>query len=164
MTDTLKVHIRVQSRNNFVINLLLNGVLAWVLLKDKGALSAWGDPGFGADLVITGFLLAALVAIFMIRIHRAKRVQGRLEPVPVDALGAVAPLAGRNDWINSLLFGLAGALLSAALVGVLALMPLLPLSPVVYAVFKGVWAGVLAALVVPPAIRLGLYASVTGST
>ena len=39
------------------------------------------------------------------------------------------------------------------------LLPLPPFSPLAYAVFKGVWAGILAALVIPPAIKLGLRAA-----
>jgi hypothetical protein len=156
MSQQLNTHIRAQSRNNFLINLVLNAVIAWFLLKDKGALTPWGETGYGADLVITGFLLAALVALFAMKIHRGQLAKGLHQPLANAEVGAVARLAGSSDWGNSLLFGLAGALLAAATVGVLMLLPLPPFDPLAYAVFKGVWAGVLAALVVPPAIRLGL--------
>jgi len=39
---------------------------------------------------------------------------------------------------------------------VLMLLPLPPFSPIAYALFKGVWAGILAGIVVPPAIIVGL--------
>ena len=125
MNATLKSHIRMQSRLNFIINLVLNGAIAWFLLKDKPALSAWGEHGYGADLMITGFLLASLVALFAIKGHRSKLAKGQHEAVPPAELGA----------------------------------PLPPFSPPAYAVFKGVWAGILAALVIPPAIKLGLRAA-----
>ena len=159
MNATLKSHIRMQSRLNFIINLVLNGAIAWFLLKDKPALSAWGEHGYGADLMITGFLLASLVAVFAMKGHRAKLAKGEHEAVPPAALGALARVATGNDWSNSLLFGLAGALLGAGTVGMLMLLPLPPFSPLAYAVFKGVWAGILAALVIPPAIKLGLRAA-----
>ena len=159
MNDTLKSHIRTQSRLNFIINLVLNGAIAWFLLKDKPALSAWGEHGYGADLMITGFLLASLVALFAIKGHRSKLAKGQHEAVPPAELGALSRVATRNDWSNSLLFGLAGALLGAGTVGMLMLLPLPPFSPPAYAVFKGVWAGIRAALVIPPAIKLGLRAA-----
>lgn len=159
MNHSLQSHIRTQARHNFVINLVLNGAIAWFLLRDKPALTAWGEHGYGADLMITGFLLAALVAVFTMKIHRAKLAKGEHEPVPAAALGTLSRVATRNDWSNSLLFGLAGALLGAGTVGMLMLLPLPPFSPLAYAVFKGVWAGILAALVIPPAIKLGLRAA-----
>ena len=159
MNDTLKSHIRTQSRLNFVINLVLNGAIAWFLLKDKPALTAWGEHGYGADLMITGFLLAALIAVFTMKAHRAKLARGEHESVPPAALGALACVATRSDWSNSLLFGLAGTLVGVGTVGMLMLLPLPPFSPLAYAVFKGVWAGILAALIVPPAIKLGLRAA-----
>ena len=159
MNASLQSHIRTQSRHNFVINLVLNGAIAWFLLKDKPALTAWGEHGYGADLMITGFLLAALVAVFAMKGHRSKLAKGQHEAVPPAALGALACVATRNDWSNSLLFGLAGALIVAGSVGMLMLLPLPPFSPLAYALFKGVWAGLLAALVIPPAIKLGLRAA-----
>jgi hypothetical protein len=109
--------------------------------------------------MITGFLLASLVALFAIKGHRSKLAKGQHEAVPPAELGALARVATGNDWSNSLLFGLAGALLGAGTVGMLMLLPLPPFSPPAYAVFKGVWAGILAALVIPPAIKLGLRAA-----
>lgn len=159
MNDVLDDHIRTQSRLNFAINLVLNGVIAWLLVKDKPALTPWGEHGYGADLVITGFLLAALVAVFTIKVHRAKLARGEHEPVPSAALGALARVATGSDWGNSALFGLAGALIAAGTVAMLMLLPLPPFSPLAYAAFKGVWCGILAALVMPPAIRLGLRAA-----
>jgi len=77
--------------------------------------------------------------------HRSKLAKGQHEAVPPAALGALACVATRNDWSNSLLFGLAGALIGAGTVGMLMLLPLPPFSPLAYALFKGVWAGLLAA-------------------
>jgi hypothetical protein len=159
VSKALEVHIRAQARNNFAINFVLNALIAWFLLKDKPALAAWGEHGYGPDMMITGFLLATLVAVFSIKIHRAKLAKGEHEALPSTELGALARVARLGDWSNSMLFGLSGALLSAGMVGVLMLLPLPPFEPLAYAVFKGVWTGVLAALVVPPAIKLGLRAA-----
>jgi len=159
MSKALQAHIRAQARNNFVINLVLNGLIAWFLLRNKGAMTPWGESGYGADLVITGFLLAALVALFAMKIHRAQLAKGMHQALAPGQMGALARLGGSSDWGNSVLFGFAGALLAAGTVGLLMLLPLPPLDPLAYALFKGVWAGILAALVVPPAIQLGLRAA-----
>lgn len=159
MNNDLNSHIRAQSRNNFLINLVLNGLIAWLLLKDLPAFGAVGEHGYGVDLVITGFLLAGLVAAFTMMIHRGQLLKGKHQAIPPQALGAIARAAPQNHWLNSLLFGIGGALLAAATVGVLMLLSVPPFEPLAYALFKGVWAGILAALVVPPAIRIGLRAT-----
>lgn len=156
MNTSLRNHIRVQTRNNVAINLALNGFIAWWLLKDKPALDAWGESAYGPDLLFTGFLLAGIVAAFMIGIHRGQARKGVLAPVDAAALGALALIPADRPWLSSALFGVFGALLSAALIGVLMLLPLPPFSPIAYALFKGVWAGILAGIVVPPAIIVGL--------
>lgn len=156
MDEALRQHIRKQAWHNFAVNLVLNGLIAWMLLRGRPAFGAWGEHGYGPDMMATGFILAALVGVIVIKIHRAKRLKGEFENLPDAALGVLASVARRGDWGNALLFGLAGALLSAGFVGMLMLLPLPPFEPQTYAVVKGVWAGVLAALVVPPAIKLGL--------
>lgn len=158
MSDVLKAHIRQQTINNVIINMLLNGGLAWWLLKEKPPLTAFGESGYGIDMLITGFLLAGLVAMAMIKIHQVQLAKGMHQPVAVSVLGGYARLPTGNLWACSGLFALAGMLASAALVGVLLLLALPPFDPPVYAVFKAVWAGILAGLVVPPAVMIGLCA------
>jgi hypothetical protein len=53
-------------------------------------------------------------------------------------------------------FGLLGTLLSALLLAAMLVLQVPPLSPATYAVMKGIGAGILAALIVPPAILVGL--------
>ena len=38
MNNKLASHIRARSRNNFPINLVLNGLIAWLLLEDRPAI------------------------------------------------------------------------------------------------------------------------------
>jgi hypothetical protein len=158
MSNELNTHIRAQVRNNFFINLALNGAFAWLLLRGKPAFGAWGENGYAADMIVTGFLIAALLTVIVAKIHRSQLARGQHEAVPEQALGSIARAAPRNDWLSALMFGTAGALLAAVTVGVLDLLPLAPFEAAGYALFKGLWAGVLAAFLVPPAIRIGLRA------
>lgn len=156
MSATLSAHIRKESLVNLAINLLINGGLAYWLLHEHPELLAWGEHGYGPDLLITGFLLAAIISVIFIAMHRRKRVKGELPGLSVAEQGWVRHLPG-NPWVAGVVFGLIGLLIAAPLLlGLLWLSGVQALSPLHYALIKGIWAGVFAALVVPPAIRLGL--------
>jgi hypothetical protein len=161
MTEQIQKHIRKETGINIVINVLLNGALAWWLLHDKGPLPVWGEHGFGPDLLITGFLLSGIIAAIMIAMHRRKLNKGDL-PALVLADNHWLNRMPRNLWLSALAFGLAGALLAAPLLlAVLYLFGFTTLTPLSYALIKGVWAGALAAAVVGGAIRLGLQPAPT---
>lgn len=156
MSEHIQKHIRKETWINIIINVLLNGGLAWWLLHDKGLLSPWGEHGYGPDLVITGFLLSGIIAAIMIALHRRKLNRGDL-PALVLADNHWLNRMPRNLWLSALAFGLAGALVAAPmLLAALYLLGLTALSPLSYALIKGLWAGALAAAVVGGAIRLGL--------
>src|SRR5690606_7564055 len=53
MPEALGSHIRRETAVNFTINAVINGLLAWWLLKQKAILSLWGEEGFAVDLVVT---------------------------------------------------------------------------------------------------------------
>lgn len=156
MSEHIQQHIRKETRINIIINVALNGGLAWWLLHDKGPLAPWGEHGYGPDLLITGFLLSGIVAAIMIALHRRKLSKGYL-PALVLADNHWLNQMPRNLWLSALAFGLAGALLAAPLLlATLYLLGVTTLSPLSYALIKGLWAGALAAAVVGSAIRLGL--------
>ena len=156
MPATLKSHVRRQTIENVVTNTVFNGALGWWMMKDSAPLTAFGWSGYALDFLITGFLMAGLVALAMIKLHQVQLSHGDHQPVPLSAMGMVARIPADNIWLCSGLFGLAGLLLSAIVVGACVLLELPPFDPALYALMKGVWTGVLAALVVPPAILIGL--------
>ena len=156
---SLQEHIRSETQKNFVINLILNAGIAYAVFHSFTQISAWGDNGYGRDLFLTGFLLAALLGGIFIALHRRKR--DRQEILLQGNEGqALARLMPYNPWLAGIWFGVLGAAVAAPLLlGLLALLDVHMLTPALYATIKGFWAGALAAVVVPTAIRQGLRAA-----
>ena len=146
--------IRKSAISNFVINVVINAAIAWLLMKQHAALSAWGDPAYGPDLLITGFLLAAIVSAIGLEVHRRKARAGEMEPRADDS-PFVRKAGRRSTLVLCLAFGLAGTVVSLLLALVLATVAgeLVTLS---YVAIKGIFAGGLAAVLVAPTTRMGL--------
>jgi hypothetical protein len=147
-------HVRRAAISNFVFNMLINGGLAWWLLRGNEFLTAWGAAAYGPDLLATGFLLSAAVAAIVMEINRRKAVREGSPPMPGfwEPLRAVS---GRSRWGVCTAAGLIGLVLSALAVVVFASLAT-SLTVPVYASLKGLWAGMLAAAIVGPATVLGL--------
>ncbi len=156
----LTSHIRRETIINGVTNAFFNGGIAWLLLKDAGALPLWGEHSFAIDMVATAAILLFIVALILIPLNRRKVSKGQLTAIywddgrPVHRLLQRLPhkLLGR-----ALAFGLVGLLIIAPL-SLLALMVLGidTIEAPSYAVFKGVWAGAVAASMVCPMILLAV--------
>ena len=106
MPATLKSHIRRQTIDNVVTNTVFNGALGWWMMKDSAPLTAFGWSGYALDFLITGFLMAGLVALAMIKLHQVQLSHGDHQPVPLSAMGMVARIPADNIWLCSGLFGL----------------------------------------------------------
>jgi len=151
-------HIRSETRKNIIINVILNAVIAYATLHSLAEISTWGDKGYGKDLMITGFILCAILGGIFIALFRRKR--NKREIVPMGDEGqTLAWLLPYSPWLAAPWMGILGACLAApALLGLLALFDINTLTPISYSLIKGLWAGVLAAIVVPIAIQQGLRA------
>lgn len=157
--QAVKSEITSETRKNIVINLVLNGLIAYFLMRRYSSLTAWGDNGYGVDLLITGFILSGLLGAIFIGLFRRKR--DRAELIPTGHEGrSLAWLLPYNPWLAALVMGILGAVIAAPiLLGALTLIGIDSLQPLHYALIKGVWAGVLAGIVVPIAINQGLRAA-----
>ena len=154
--EALQRYIRGESIKNLFINIVINAAIAWWLLKDVAAISAWGEKGYGPDLIITAFLLSAIISGIFIALHRRKRNSGIFAGLPAQTSGLAARLPF-NPWLAALALGLIGVVCAVPpLLAVFALLDIQTLETSHYALVKGVWAGILAALLVPQAIRHGL--------
>ncbi len=152
----IKNEISSETRKNIVINLVLNGLIAYFLMRQNTLLTAWGEHSYGPDLLITGFILSALLGAIFIGLFRRKRDKAELLPVGHEGL-SLAWLLPYNQWLAALVMGFLGAAIAApVLLAILALLGIDSLQPLQYAVIKGVWAGTLAGVVVPVAINQGL--------
>lgn len=149
-------HIRKETRNNVLINMLLNAAIAYATLSGVSALSAWGEHSYGKDLIITGFILGAILSGIFIAVTRSKCSNGDMTPEGDDR-NAMAWLIPYKVWGACLWIGVLSAAIAAPLlIALLGALGMETLPPTTYALIKGVWAGLLAGIIVPVAIRQGL--------
>jgi hypothetical protein len=155
-----RTHLRNEALAGGVINALINGLIAWLVLKGGPPLIWSGIHGFPFDILLTAFLLPFIVAAIVISLQRSKLAKGKLQAIHLDADSKIQTLIARMPrgvFPNALLFGLLGLVLGAplTLLGLFAL-GVDTFAPVSYAIFKGVWAGFLAALLLIPMVLVAL--------
>jgi hypothetical protein len=153
-------HLRHEVLVGGISNTIFNGIIAWLLLKSGPALGWGGEHSFVVDVIATGLLLPLIVALIVIPLQRGKLNKGKLQAIDLGSASTVQSIANRlpaSSFKSALLFGLFGmcviaplTLLGFYLVGVE------EISPTSYAIFKGVWAGAMAALLVIPMVLIAL--------
>ena len=156
MTAQAKAHLRHEAIVGGVSNTVFNGLIAWWLLKDGVPLTWSGSNSFVVDILATAFILPFIVALIVIPIHKRKLGKGTIATMD---FGTDVPL---QSWVNRLppstlgnafWFGIVGMSLVAPipLIGFY-LMGVEQFSPLHYAMFKGLWAGLMAAALVVPMV------------
>lgn len=153
---SLTEHISSETRKNVVINVILNVSIAYAMLHSLAQVGAWGEHGYVKDLILTGFLLSALLGGIFIAMHRRKRDRQEFL-LQGDEGQTLARFIPYNPWLAATWLGILGAVVAAPfLIGLFILIGIELLTPLAYALIKGIWAGNLAAIIVPIAIRQGL--------
>ena len=155
-------HIKHEILVGGLSNTIFNGIIAWLLLRSGPALAWGGDHSFAVDVIATAFLLPFIVALIVIPLQRGKLNKGKLEPIHLGAGSFMQRMADRlpaGTFKSALIFGLFGMCVIAPLtllgfyvagVG--------QVSPLSYSIFKGIWAGLMAAVLVVPMVLLALRA------
>lgn len=160
MTDALNAHIRGEAIASGVINAIINGLIIWSLKKDSGPIPFSGDEGFSIDIVITSFLLLLLVAVIVIAIQRKKLSKGELATFEWDTYRTSHRMMSRfprSVWASGILFGLFGIFVVAPItLAPMALFGVTQMTPLAYIIFKALWTGCLAALMIRPIILVAL--------
>ena len=155
---SVRDHIHSETKKNIVINFILNGAISYALFHSLTEISASGEHGYSMDLLITGFLLPAILGGIFIGMFRAKYRKKEILPTGREGQ-AFSWLLPYNPWLAALWIGiLATAIAVPWLLGVLALLNIETFSPISYAITKAIWAAALAGLIVPIAIGQGLRA------
>jgi hypothetical protein len=143
-----------------VSNTIFNGLIAWWLLKSGPGLGWTGEHSFVVDVFATALLLPLIVALIVIPLQRGKLNKGKLQPIdlgPSSTMQWVANWLPAGTFRSALLFGLFGMCVLAPLtLLVFYLLGVEQFSPVNYAIFKGIWAGAMAGLLVIPMVLLAL--------
>jgi hypothetical protein len=156
MTAQAKQHLKHEALVGGISNTVFNGLIAWWLLKGGAALTWSGANSFVVDIFATAFILPFIVALIVIPIHKRKLAKGSI------AVMDFGPDSRLQGWVNRLpaatlgnafWFGIAGMCLAAPipLIG-FHLAGVEQFSPLHYAIFKGLWAGLMAAALVVPMV------------
>lgn len=146
-------HIRKEATINFVLNLILNAVIAWFALGKNSPLAVWGENSFGSDLITTAAILGWLLGGIFIFTHRMKVRKGQLPALDIN----IPNWLPKNPLLAGLCFCIATLLCFVPITfASFYALDISSLTIEAYCVFKGLWSGVIAVTVVPLAILVGL--------
>ncbi len=135
----------------FIVNLVLNGLIAFALFRHLATVPLWGDESIAGDTFATSFLLPLITSLIVTGLARREVTRGRF-PTP-DWRRASHPVLGRlpsGRFLRGLVLGLVCLVVCApptlTLLGAVGLdsMRFWP-----FIAFKAVYAGLLGALVTP---------------
>jgi hypothetical protein len=160
MTKEARQLLRHEVLVGGISNAVFNGGIAWWLLKDGPALAWSGEHSFVIDIFATAFILPFIVALIVIPMHRRKLARGKIATIDFGLNSRIQRWVNRlppSTPANAFWFGVTG----------LCLAPVLPLigfyffgvgqiEPLNYAIFKGLWAGLMAAILVIPMVMSAL--------
>ena len=160
MANSDTAHLQHEALVGGVSNAFFNGLIAWLLLRNGPALAWGGEHSFAVDVIATSLLLPLIIALIVIPLQRSKLSRGKLHSINLGAGSRLQGIADRfptSTFKSALLFGLLGICLIAplTLAGFFAL-GIDSVAPLHYAVFKGIWAGLMAAVLVLPMVLLAL--------
>ena len=154
----LASEVRKMTINNVIGNFAGHAGITYWIKRDLPGIQAGGAEGYIADFLVTGFLFCGILAAIFIFMYRKKAAAGEFTPEEVK-LSRVHDWLPVKPWPASVAIGLAG-LVSAALplCAYLLVVGQSPLSPAAVSLTKGVWAALVAALIVPVSIYHGAAA------
>lgn len=163
--ESARNHLRHEILVGGISNAVFNGLIAWLLMKSGPALAWGGSHSFAVDVIATGLLLPFIVALIVVPLQRGKLNRGRLDAIdlgPGSPMQAIANRLPAGTFNSALLFGLFGlcAIAPLTLLGFY-LAGVEQVSPLHYSIFKGLWAGLMAAVLVVPMVLLALRGSDT---
>lgn len=165
MSDSGRAHLKHEALVSGLSNTVFNGVIAWLLLRNGPALAWDGQHSFAVDVTATAFILPLIVALIVIPLQRGKLHKGKLQSInlgPESLLQSVADRFPTSTFKGAMLFGLIGMCLIAPLtLAGFFLLGIETVAPLHYAIFKGLWAGAIAAVLVLPMVLLALRGEAT---
>lgn len=142
-----------------VINVLLNAGIAWAFFGQLPSVPLWGAQSIAGDVVCTCFLLPLIATLIVTAFARADVRRGRFAKLDWEAgrRPFVARLPG-SARMRALLLGVITTLLVApATIGVFAALRVVEMPLSNFILFKGLYCGALAAVIVPFAVYAALH-------
>ena len=148
--------IKKEANKNFIINLILNGVIAYLIFKGRSSIPIQGKDGFGVDLFATVVLLSLMLSYIVIAIYRKDDSVTRSE-FKVPHYHQLALWLPSRLWLAALLISvMATVTVFPATLAAFLLVDVHTLSPIHYAVFKAFWTGILAYALTPLSIAYAM--------
>ena len=72
MAQEITNYLKRECSVNGLTNAFFNGLICWMLIKNNGTITWWGQHNFGYDILATGFILPFIVTLIVIPIQRSK--------------------------------------------------------------------------------------------
>ena len=134
----------------FGINVVINGVIAWLILRAHDTIPLWGDAAIAPDLLATGVLLPFLMCQIVSRVIVRQVASGKLPALDAAQVPARG-LHRRSVHVRALVLAVFATICASAPLVVLLELASAQSVPVdAFVGFKAVWAGGLAAMISPP--------------
>ncbi len=131
----------------FVINLLINGLIAWLLFRTATHVPLWGQSSVAGDTIATSFLLPLITCLIVTPIARGRVRGGHLAPLTPAAAPRWLP---RNTIARSVVIGMVCLILFTPLTLLaLEVLGIGSMTPWHFVYFKGMFAAIEGALVTP---------------
>lgn len=145
-----------------LINVVINGTIAWLLMRSLTEIPLWGETSMGVDLLATGFLLPFFTCIIVSRLTRGQVENGKLPPLEASQIRPLG-IHERSSLVRGALIGVLGVIFAAApLVALLDLAQAAPVPLISFVSFKAIWAGLFAMVVSPIIAWWALSAASSG--
>jgi len=124
-----------------------------------------GEHSFGIDIIATAFILPFIVTLIVIPLQRKKLRAQKVSPIVLNHEKFVQRYISylpKSLFLTALIFGAISMLIfsPATFLG-FQLLGIETVSPLNYSIFKGMWAGLIAAAMVGPMILFALKAQAT---
>ncbi len=134
----------------FLINVVINGAIAGLILRGNDQIPLWGDAAMAPDLLATGVLLPLLMTVIVSRVITGQVERGKLPPLTSELIPPRG-LHQKSSVVRGLVLATFGTLCaSVPLVVMLDLTQAQPIAYGTFVSFKALWGGALAAVLSPP--------------
>jgi hypothetical protein len=131
----------------FVINLLINALIAWLLFRNATHVPLWGQSSVAGDTVATSFLLPLITCLIVTPLARGRVRGGHLPRLTPEAAPGWIP---RNTIARSVVIGIVCLVLFTPITLLaLQMLGIVSMTPWHFVYFKGMFAAVEGALVTP---------------
>jgi hypothetical protein len=131
----------------FVINFLINAVIAWLLFRHATHVPLWGQSSIAGDTIATSFLLPLITCLIVTPLARGRVRSGQVAALTAPAARKWPP---RNMIVRSVAIGVLGVILfTPVTLLMLGAVGIGSLTPWHFVGFKGSFAAIEGGLVTP---------------